>query len=69
MGRGGSRRPALGMKSFSTDPDQASHAPSIGAFGASAALAALQPETWNNIPIPLVEGIKTIISELKALQA
>tara|TARA_B110000285_G_C14940753_1_gene521892 strand:+ start:316 stop:456 length:141 start_codon:yes stop_codon:yes gene_type:complete len=36
--------------------------------GGSAELRALQPESWNNIPIPLVEGVKTIISELKALQ-
>ena len=67
-GRGASRRPGLGKKTFTNayeeDTKPSSTALAGGAAG-SPALNRLSPESWNNIPLPLVEGVRTIIAELK----
>jgi predicted nucleic acid-binding Zn-ribbon protein len=31
-------------------------------------LAQVQPETWNNIPFPLVDAIKVLMEEIRALK-
>jgi hypothetical protein len=66
VGRGASRRPGLGKKTFTYDQDSnQSPTPGMhggfGGAGGSVALNKLTPDAWNNIPLPLVEGIKTII--------